>query len=140
MIKYVSYEKLLSFWIILYSIGYINNIFKYNPIILLFIAYLFVIVSSAFIAYKYNKNTQLFYFILVNSVVKLPFILLIWDKKITKQDIIFTCLFILAYVIYMKIIDEDIINYYREIIRYIINYEDGGLETPLFSIYKHYIL
>lgn len=140
MVKYISYEKLLSFWIFLYSIGYINNIFKYNPIILLFIAYMFAIVSSIFIAYKYNKNTQLFYFIVVNTVVKLPFILLIWDKKITKYDIIFTCLFILAYVIYMKIIDEDIINYYREIITHIINYKEGGLETPIFSIYKYYLL
>lgn len=140
MIKYVSYEKLLSFWIFLYSIGYINGIFKYNPIILLFIAYIFVIVSSIFIAYKYNKNTQLFFFIVVNSVIKLPFILLIWNKKITTMDIIFTCLFIFAYVIYMKIRDEDIINYYREIITHIINYKEGGLETPLFTIYKYYIL
>jgi hypothetical protein len=40
----------------------------------------------------------------------------------------------------MKLIDEDIICYYRDIIKYFINYEDGGSITPLFTLYKKYIL
>lgn len=142
MTKYISYEKLLSFWIILYSIGYISNIsniFKYNPIILLGITYVFVILSMIYILSKYNKNTQIYYLILINTVIKLPFIILLWNRKITITDIAFTILFIIAYVIYMKLIDEDIICNYRDIIIHIINYEDGGLALPLFPIYKHYI-
>jgi hypothetical protein len=139
MIKFISYEKLLSFWIVLYSIGYAINIFKYNPILLLFIAYLFAIISTIYIIYNYNKNTQLFYFILINSIIKLPFIFLIWNKKIINIDIIFTCVFIFSYVIYMKLIDEDIICFYRDIIQYFINYEDGGSVTPLYSLYKDYV-
>ena len=140
MVEYVSYEKLLSFWIFIYSFGYINNIFIYNPIILLFISYLFVIASSILIAYNYNKNTELFYFILVNSVIKLPFIFLLRNKKITFIDIIFTFLFILSYVIYMNIIEEDTVSYYMNIIKHIINNKDNGLETPLFSLYKYNML
>ena len=142
------YHKLLSTWIVLYSIGYVlsnastaSRVFKYNPIILLYIAYLFVILSAVYIISLYNKNTQLFYFLLVNSAIKLPFILLIWNRKITTQDIIFTCVFLLLYVIYMMLINEDIVAYYGGIVKNIINHEDkDGIATPLFTLYKKYIL
>jgi hypothetical protein len=140
MMNNIVYDKLLSTWIILYSFGYIINIFKYNPVILLYIAYLFVVLSSIYILFNYNKNTQLFYFILVNSIVKLPFIFLIWNKKITTPDIIFTCVFIVIYVIIMTLINYDIICYYKDIVKKIINHEDDGIETPLFTIYKKYML
>lgn len=136
------YHKLLSTWIVIYSIGYVlSHSFKYNPIILLYISYLFVILSTVNIINNLNKNTQLLYFLLVNSAIKLPFILLIWNRKITTQDIIFTIAFILIYVIYMTLINEDIVAYYGGIVKNIINHEDkDGIETPLFSLYKKYIL
>jgi hypothetical protein len=147
----IVYHKLLSTWIVLYSIGYVlsnasnasnaSYVFKYNPIILLYIAYLFVILSAVYIIYLYNKNTQLFYFLLVNSAIKLPFILLIWNRKITTPDIVFTVAFILIYVIYMTLINEDIVAYYGGIVKNIINHEDkDGIATPLFTLYKKYIL
>jgi hypothetical protein len=148
MMEDFVYHKLLSTWIVLYSIGYVlsnasatSSVFKYNPIILLYIAYLFVILSAVYIIYLYNKNTQLFYFLLVNSAIKLPFILLIWNRKITTPDIVFTAVFLLIYVIYMTLINEDIVAYYGGIVKNIINHEDkDGIATPLFTLYKKYIL
>jgi hypothetical protein len=107
-------DKLLSFWIILYSICYIFNIFPYNPIILLYIALSFVIIL-VYILLNY-ENDILIYFIILNLIIKVPFILLIHRKKIYMIDIIFTIIFISIYFIYIRIINEDVITIYKELI------------------------
>ena len=51
----ITLDKFLSFWIVLYSLGYVLKIFPYNPIILLTLA-IFVFVIKVFIVlYYYNK-------------------------------------------------------------------------------------
>lgn len=52
-------------------------------------------------------------------------------------DIIFTFLFVLSYILYMKIINADIYKVYEDYITSIID-ENKGRSEPLFPIYKYY--
>jgi len=77
--KIITVDKLLTSWIIIYSIGYIINIFPYNPILLLYISSLFFIITIIIIIYYYNENTKLLYFVIINVIIKIP---LIWRNNI----------------------------------------------------------
>jgi len=123
--KYIPVLYFLSVWIVLYSYLYIAKIFPYNPIILLCIATGFYIINIGNIAYNYNENTLLVYYIIINSLLKLPPLLMVYRDKINYNDIIFSVIFIIIYVIFMTLIDEDIICIYKNYTAFIINKNDG---------------
>lgn len=123
--KYIPILYFLSVWIVLYSYLYIAKIFPYNPIILLCIATGFYIINIGNIAYNYNENTLLVYYIIINSLLKLPPLLMVYRDKINYNDIIFSVIFIIIYVIFMTLIDEDIICIYKNYTDFIINKNDG---------------
>lgn len=123
--KYIPALYFLSVWIVLYSYLYIAKIFPYNPIILLCIATGFYIINIGNIAYNYNENTLLVYYIIINSLLKLPPLLMVYRDKINYNDIIFTIIFIIIYVIFMTLIEEDIICIYKNYTDFIINKNNG---------------
>ena len=123
--KYIPALYFLSVWIVLYSYLYIAKIFPYNPIILLCIATGFYIINIGNIAYNYNENTLLVYYIIINSLLKLPPLLMVYRDKINYNDIIFSVIFIIIYVIFMTLIDEDIICIYKNYTDFIINKNNG---------------
>jgi hypothetical protein len=123
--KYIPVLYFLSVWIVLYSYLYIAKIFPYNPIILLCIATGFYIINIGNIAYNYNENTLLVYYIIINSLLKLPPLLMVYRDKINYNDIIFSVIFIIIYIIFMTLIDEDIICIYKNYTAFIINKNDG---------------
>ena len=123
--KYIPVLYFLSVWIVLYSYLYIAKIFPYNPIILLCIATGFYIINIGNIAYNYNENTLLVYYIIINTLLKLPPLLMVYRDKINYNDIIFSVIFIIIYVIFMTLIEEDIICIYKNYTDFIINKNDG---------------
>ena len=123
--KYIPVLYFLSVWIVLYSYLYIAKIFPYNPIILLCIATGFYIINIGNIAYNYNENTLLVYYIIINSLLKLPPLLMVYRDKINYNDIIFSVIFIIIYVIFMTLIDEDIMCIYKNYTDFIINKNNG---------------
>jgi hypothetical protein len=137
MRKDITLDKFLSFWIILYSIGYVLKIFPYNPIILLALAILVFIIKVLIVLYYYNKNSSLLYYFIINFFSKVPLFIIIYydDINLTHEDIIFTILMILVYIIYMKTIKEDILCIYRDFLYFIIDKEEGR-EGPLYKYYN----
>lgn len=123
--KYIPALYFLSVWIVLYSYLYIAKIFPYNPIILLCIAIGFYIINIGNIIYNYNENTLLVYYIIINSLLKLPLLLMVYRDKINYNDIIFSVIFIIIYVIFMILINEDIICIYKNYTDFIINKNNG---------------
>lgn len=123
--KYIPVLYFLSVWIVLYSYLYIAKIFPYNPIILLCIATGFYIINIGNIAYNYNENTLLVYYIIINTLLKLPPLLMVYRDKINYNDIIFSVIFIIIYVIFMILIKEDIICIYKNYTDFIINKNNG---------------
>jgi len=123
--KYIPVLYFLSVWIVLYSYLYIAKIFPYNPIILLCIATGFYIINIGNIAYNYNENTLLVYYIIINTLLKIPPLLMVYRDKFNYNDIIFSVIFIIIYVIFMTLIDEDIMCIYKNYTDFIINKNDG---------------
>jgi hypothetical protein len=132
--KYIPVLYFLSVWIVLYSYLYVAKIFPYNPIILLCIATGFYIINIGNIAYNYNENTLLVYYIIINSLLKLPPLLMVYRDKINYNDIIFSVIFIIIYIIFMTLIEEDIICIYKNYTAFIINKNDGIMGELYYNI------
>jgi len=135
MTNIITPDKFFSIWIFIYTIAYIFKITPYNPIILICFALTFFIITLLIVIYKLNEKSLLIYYLIVNIIGKLIPLFIIFNDKITNNDIIFTVYFILLYVIYMQIIKEDIICMYSDYIEFIID-KDKGREGGL---YKYYI-
>ena len=127
-------DRFLSVWIFIYTIAYIFKITPYNPIILICFALTFFIITLLIVIYKLNEKSLLIYYLIVNIIGKLIPLFIIFNDKITNNDIIFTVYFILLYVIYMQIIKEDIICMYNDYIEFIID-KDKGRESSFYNIY-----
>ena len=132
--KYIPVLYFLSVWIVIYSYLYIAKLFPYNPIILLYIAIGFYIINIGNIAYNYNEKSLLFYYIFINTLLKIPPLFLIYHDKIGNNDIIFSVIFIIIYVIFMTLIGEDIICIYKNYTDFIIN-KNNGIMDELYSLY-----
>lgn len=132
--KYTPALYFISIWIVIYSYLYIFRIFPYNPIILLNIVIAFTIINIINILNNYNENTLLYYFIITNTLLKLPPLLMIYKDKIMNSDIIFSVIFVMIYVIFMKIIDVDIIKVYKNYNDFILNKNNGKMSEIYYYI------
>jgi hypothetical protein len=128
-------DRFLSIWIFIYTIAYLLKIVPYNPIILISIALIFFIASLFIIVKNLTERSILTYYLLINFIGKIIPLFIIINNKITNNDIIFTVYFILIYVVYMRIMNEDVICVYNEYIEFIIDKDNGG-ESQLYNIYK----
>jgi len=133
----ISLDKFLSFWIVLYSIGYVLKVFPYNPIVLLGISIIVFVAAVIITLYYYNKNSNLFYYFVINFLAKIPIFIIIYNNNpgMKHGDIIFSVLIILIYILYIKAVDDDILCIYRDLLLFIINKEDGR-ESPFYKYYK----
>ena len=131
----ISPDRFLSIWIFIYTIAYLLGIFPYNPILLIGIAVTFFIFGLLITIYNLNEKSLLLYYFTINVIGKvIPFFIIV-NNKITNNDVIFTMYFILLYVIYMQIINDDIICVYIDYMLFIID-RDKGREGALYNIYK----
>ena len=119
--RVITIDRFLSIWIFFYIIAYFLGIFPYNPIILISIALTFFIISLFIIIPRLNERSLLTYYITINTFGKIIPLLFIINRKITIGDILFTFSFIIIYIIYMLIVNDDIVSVYREYIEFIIN-------------------
>jgi hypothetical protein len=134
----ITLDKFLSFWIVLYSVGYVLKIFPYNPIVLLGIS-IIVFAGAVIIAlYYHNKNSNLFYYFMINFFGKIPIFILIYNNNpgMKHSDIIFSVLIVLIYILYIKAVGDDILCVYRDLLLFIINKEEGR-EGPFYKYYKN---
>lgn len=130
----ISIDRLLSVWIILYSYLYLFGLVPNNPILLLFIAYGFAIISSIIIALKSKNITRLIIYIIINTIFKLSLIIMIWKNKINVYDILFSYIFVMIYVVYMNLMKDDIVCVYIDLVKNIID-ENKGRKSQI----MHYI-
>jgi hypothetical protein len=131
----ISVDRFLSIWIFIYTIAYILKIVPYNPIFLLGIAIVFFAFGLLITIYNLNDKSLLLYYFVINFIGKIvPFFLII-NNKFTNDDIVFTLYFILLYVIYMQIINDDIVCVYIDYMLFIID-RDKGREGALYNYIK----
>ena len=122
----------LSFWIVIYSVAYYLKIVQFNPLILVYISLLFVLVAVIIILLNYNENTILLYFLTINLSIKIPALLIVWNNKINKNDLIFTIYVLLFYICYIKFIGLDVYNIYKEYVEFIID-PNKVAQAPIYN-------
>lgn len=141
MKKVLTVDKFLSVWIFVYIIAYFLKLVPYNPIILISIALIYFIASLFIIIPRLNERSLLEYYITINVIGKvIPFII-IYNNKITYDDIVFSLYFILTYIIYMQLFEEDIICAYREYVEFIIDRDiccEGAIYHWVIQLQKHF--
>jgi len=120
----------LSLWIVIYSYVYILNIMPYNPLILLYIAIGFYVINIFNILSKVDnyENSLILYYTIGNILLKAPPYLIIINMKknnIAIEDIIFSIVFIIIYVIYMNALKIDIYELYKLYTDFIIDKNKG---------------
>ena len=141
MKKVLTIDKFLSVWIFIYTIAYLLKLAPYNPIILISIALIYFIASLFIIIPRLNERSLLEYYITINFIGKVIPIILIINNKITYDDIVFTLYFILTYIIYMHIFNEDIICAYRDYVEFIIDRDscsEGAIYHYMTQIQKYF--
>jgi hypothetical protein len=131
----ISPDRFLSIWIFIYTIAYLLGIVSYNPILLIGMAILFFACGLVITIYSLNDKSLLQYYFTINFIGKvIPFFIII-NNKLTNDDLVFTIYFILLYVIYMQIINDDIICVYRDYMQFIVD-RDKGREGALYNFIK----
>lgn len=138
----ITPDRFLSIWIFIYSIAYLLKIVPYNPVILISIALTYFIISLFIIVPRLNNNSLLLYYITINTLGKIIPLLLIINNKITNNDIIFTIYFILTYVVYMLIVNDDIICVYLDYIEFIIdrnNAKEGAIYHYINNLFPNLV-
>ena len=134
-------DRFLSIWIFIYTIAYLLKLVPYNPIILISIALIYFIASLFIIIPRSNERSLLEYYIIINFLGKVVPFIIIFNNKITYDDIVFTLYFILIYIIYMQLFNQDIICAYRDYIEFIIDRDscsEGALYHYLMQIQKYF--
>ena len=119
--RVITVDRFLSIWIFLYTLAYLSGIVPYNPVILISIALTFFVISLFVIVPRLNERSLLTYYVSINTLFKIFPLLFIINRKITVSDIIFTVYFVLAYVVYMIIVKDDVVCIYTDYIEFIIN-------------------
>ena len=119
--RVITVDRFLSVWIFFYTIAYLLGIVPYNPVILISIALIFFTLSLFIIIPRLNERSLLTYYITINTLGKIIPLVFIINNKITNSDIIFTVYFILIYVVYMLIVNDDIVSVYKDYVEFIIN-------------------
>jgi hypothetical protein len=136
MVRVITPDRFLSIWIFLYSLAYLFNLVPYNPIILIYIALTYFIISLFIIVPRLNERSLLLYYITINTLGKILPLLLITNHKITISDIVFTVSFILIYVAYMLIVKDDVVCVYTDYTEFIIN-RDRARKGAIYHYINH---
>ena len=127
-------DLVFSYWIFVWYILYKFKLTKYSPkFALLFGIIDNIIMLFLMIWFGSNKRT-IFYFILINSLIKvLPYYTLIKDK-IKLSDIYFTCLLLLIFVLWLHINKQSLIGNIKLIHNSLLYNKN---ETPFLSLLEN---
>jgi hypothetical protein len=127
-------DLVFSYWIFVWYILYALKLTKYSPKFALLFGILDnIILLFLMIAFGSSKRT-IFYFILINTLIKgLPYYTLIKEPiKIT--DIYFTCLLLLIFVVWLHINSQSLIGNLKLIHDSLLFNKN---ETPFLSLIEH---
>ena len=128
----ISPDKLISVWILVYFILYKLKLVKYNPIILFYIGLLFVIFGCFYVLIYGKITNRVLLFIFVNLFIKVIPIILIYKDKIQSSDMVFTCIYIIVYMLYLAIVKDNAIDLYRDIIINLVD-DKKGRQVDIFK-------
>ncbi len=139
---------IFSYWIFFWFLLFYFGIIKANPLILLCIGYFLTFLEIFYLIFKKTNTYNIKKFFIINVIIKFIPILIIlitikYDMKNLYNDIQFTLLVILIYLITMSILNINIIKTYLHLLQSYYNDEKEKRTyiSKLYDyIYKNYFL
>ena len=64
-------------------------------------------------------------FIILNILIKVIPIIILYNDKIQSRDVSFTLIFLIVYILYLTIRNEDVVNLYKDIVMNVIDINKG---------------
>jgi hypothetical protein len=108
--KKLRFDLVFSYWIFLWYILYVFNIVIYSPKFLLIIGLIYNIIMLFFMfIYRTNKTT-IFYFILINTFIKVLPLYYLKNKLIKISDIYFSILLFCLFILWLHINKQSLLG------------------------------
>lgn len=128
----INIDLILSYWIFLWFLLFCFGLIKFNPFLILCIGFLFSFIEIYYLIYNKASKYNIIKFSIINIIIKsIPIIILILMNKnnYNINDIIFTIIFIVIYLLYLHINNTNVIIIYNRIL-------DGLLYSKNSDYYK----
>jgi len=119
--------EIFSYWIFIWFILYYLGLTKYNPLLILIVAYIFTLFELIYLIKNNISKYNFIKFFIINIIIKLIPILLIikFPLKFNINDIYISIYLILIYFIIMIILNKNPYDYYKMMINTYINNNDN---------------
>lgn len=128
--------EIFSFWVFVWFILYYIGLTKYNPLLLLIVAYIFTLFEFIYLIIKKSSKYNLIKFLIINIIIKLIPILLIikFPLRFDLKDIYISIYLIFFYIITMSIMNKNPYEYYKLMLHTYI-YNDEKYKTYISILY-----
>jgi hypothetical protein len=115
--------EIFSYWIFIWFILYYLGLTKYNPLLILIVAYIFTLFELIYLIKNNISKYNFIKFFIINIIIKIIPILLIikFPLKFNINDIYISIYLILIYFIIMIILNKNPYDYYKMLINTYIN-------------------
>lgn len=128
--------EIFSYWVFVWFILYYIGLTKYNPLLLLIVAYIFTLFEFIYLILKKSSKYNLIKFLIINIIIKLIPILLIikFPLRFDLKDIYISIYLIFFYIIIMSIMNKNPYEYYKLMLHTYI-YNDEKYKTYISILY-----
>jgi hypothetical protein len=128
--------EIFSYWVFVWFILYYIGLTKYNPLLLLIVAYIFTLFEFIYLILKKSSKYNLIKFMIINIIIKLIPILLIikFPLRFDLKDIYISIYLIFFYIIIMSIMNKNPYEYYKLMLHTYI-YNDEKYKTYFSILY-----
>lgn len=99
----IRVDYIFSYWIFFWYILYICNFIKYNPKFAIILGFIENLCILLLMFYYNTKYRLIFLFLIMMFLLKILPLYSIWNTKITINDIYFTSILFIAYLLWMFI-------------------------------------
>jgi hypothetical protein len=129
--------EIFSYWIFIWFILYYLKLTKYNPLLILIVAYIFTLFELIYLIKNNISKYNFIKFFIINIIIKLIPILLIikFPLRFNINDIYISIYFILIYFIIMIILNKNPYDYYKRMINTYINDNNNQYKTFISKFY-----
>ena len=130
--------NIFSYWIFIWYVLYIGKYTGYSPKIALIFAIIYILGIVVYllyykILYSIGKYQTIFYYFVIQLLIKIIPLYTIWKDKYKVEDVVFLCYLFLLYNIWLYLQNRNVFQITDKIFHSILY---GKNETPFLFLYK----
>jgi hypothetical protein len=131
MAKALRADLVFSYWIYVWLILYACKYLKYSPKFALILGLLDNTVMLLFMSLFGTSMRTIFYFVIINTTIKVLPLYYLRQERITAKDVYFTCGLFIIFVVWLHINEQSLIGNIKTIHDSLLY---GKNETPFMSL------